>query len=339
MAKLKTRPVKKAIKPAKPSTRAKAGKAKAAVRKPAAAKKAPVKKAPAKKTVAKGKPMKRKGAATGKAGGKRPATPMPAATKALVKKKAAKASPAKRTAKGRTPARPAEARKDNRKKTAVRKAAVKKAPARKATVKAAPKKQAAPKKTAAPKKKAAPKNPAKPAGKTGKAVNKPAVSPGKENKAGTVKPPVPTPRPAPARPEAEHAARPARAALKQRYQLEFYLNVTPALLFELISTPSGFSEWFCDDVNVADTMYTFKWGEDTGTAECLVQRPGELVRFRWDEDAKADPGAYFELRIRVDGMTNETCLIVTDHAWPKDLEEEKALWESQIHTLIRVLGA
>ncbi|HRA18629.1 MAG TPA: START-like domain-containing protein, partial [Flavobacteriales bacterium] len=133
--------------------------------------------------------------------------------------------------------------------------------------------------------------------------------------------------------------RPPKSALKQRYQLEFYLNASVASLYEHISTPSGFSKWFCDDVNVIDSMYTFKWGEDTEVAECLNQRSGEYIRFRWADDMDEDPNAYFELRIRIDGMTNETCLVVTDHAWPRDLEEEKALWESQIHTLTRVLGA
>jgi uncharacterized protein YndB with AHSA1/START domain len=133
--------------------------------------------------------------------------------------------------------------------------------------------------------------------------------------------------------------RAARPALKTRYQLEFYLNATPSSLYELISTPSGFSEWFCDDVNVVDHNYTFKWGDELEMAECLNQRPGEFIRFRWEEDSSRDPGAFFELRIRIDGMTNETCLLVTDHAWPQDLEEEKALWESQVQRLIRVLGA
>lgn len=121
--------------------------------------------------------------------------------------------------------------------------------------------------------------------------------------------------------------------------MEFYLNATPASLFDLISSPSGFSEWFCDDVNVVEGKYIFKWGDETEMAECLVQRPGESIRFRWEEDAQEDPGAYFEFFIRVDSMTNEICLVVTDHAWPRDLVEEKALWTAQIQKLTRVLGA
>ena len=49
--------------------------------------------------------------------------------------------------------------------------------------------------------------------------------------------------------------------------------------------------------------------------------------------------AYFEFRIRIDDMTNEVALIVTDHAWPGDVENVRSLWSSQIANLTRVLGA
>ncbi len=132
-------------------------------------------------------------------------------------------------------------------------------------------------------------------------------------------------------------ARTLKRPMKERFLMEFYLRATPSSLYDLISSPSGFSEWFCDDVDVRGDHFTFRWGSDEQVAQCLSRRFGELIRFQWETDE--DPGSFFELRIRIDPMTNETCLVVTDHAWPKDLEEAKALWNSQIHTLQRVLGA
>ena len=35
----------------------------------------------------------------------------------------------------------------------------------------------------------------------------------------------------------------------------------------------------------------------------------------------------------------DVALIVTDHAWPAELEETRNLWASQISSLLRVLGA
>ncbi len=132
-------------------------------------------------------------------------------------------------------------------------------------------------------------------------------------------------------------ARAAKKPMKERYVMEFYMNATPGSLYDLLCSPSGLSEWFCDDADVRGDQFTFRWGNDSQVAQCLSRKFGELMRFQWESDE--DPGSYFELRIRVDTMTNETCLVVTDHAWPKDLEEGKALWESQIHTLQRMLGA
>ncbi|MBK6628763.1 MAG: hypothetical protein IPJ87_04520 [Flavobacteriales bacterium] len=138
----------------------------------------------------------------------------------------------------------------------------------------------------------------------------------------------------------EPAAQPARVLkrpIKERYQAEFYMRSTPNVLFELISTPSGFSEWFCDDVNVRGDEFAFEWGGEVQKALCIGRRAGELMRFRWLEDE--DPGAYFELRIRIDPMTNDVALVVTDHAWPQDLERARQLWASQVAHLMRVIGS
>ena len=248
---------------------------------------------------------------------KKAATKKPAAKKAAVKKVAKKA-PAKKAAVKKAPAKKAPVKKAPVKKTPAKKAPVKKAPVKKAPAKKAPVKKAPVKKEAVKK----------------AVAKKAAVSPAQPTKVATLKPAIP-----PAPKAAAAPARPAKTALKERYQLEFYLNASVASLYEHISTPSGFSKWFCDDLNVVDDMYTFQWGDVTEAAECLSERFGEYIRFRWEDDRDEDPAAYFEFRIRIDGMTNETCLVVTDHSWPRDMEENKALWESQIASLTRVLGA
>lgn len=120
--------------------------------------------------------------------------------------------------------------------------------------------------------------------------------------------------------------------------MEFELRSTPTVLFELISTPSGFSEWYCNDVNVRGDQYTFLWdGEEEEETTLIGRKAGELIRFRRNDDD--DANAYFEFRIRIDAMTNEVALIVTDHAWPDEVEETRNLWSSQIAALMRVLGA
>ena len=128
-----------------------------------------------------------------------------------------------------------------------------------------------------------------------------------------------------------------KRALKERFIVEFYIHSTPFALYELISTPSGLSKWFCDDVNVRGEEFTFIWGSEEETAEVLSRKQGELIRMHWTDDD--DEGSFFELRIRIDTLTTEVAIIVTDHAWPNELEKARQLWESQLHTLQRVLGA
>ena len=128
-----------------------------------------------------------------------------------------------------------------------------------------------------------------------------------------------------------------KRALKERFIVEHYVRSTPFALYELISTPSGFSKWFCDDVNVRGEEFTFIWGNDEQTAEVLSRKQGELIRLHWKDDE--DEGSFFELRIRIDALTNEVAMVITDHAWPNELDKARQLWESQMTTLQRVLGA
>jgi hypothetical protein len=140
--------------------------------------------------------------------------------------------------------------------------------------------------------------------------------------------------PAPRKAQREEAP---KRPQKERLQLEFMVRSAPTVLYDLVSTPSGFSEWYCSDVNTKGDLYTFIWPGEEETALMIGRRTGEVIRFRRaDED---DPNAYFEFRIRIDAMTNEVALIVTDHAWPHEVEETRNLWASQVANLIRVLGA
>ena len=132
-------------------------------------------------------------------------------------------------------------------------------------------------------------------------------------------------------------SRTLKRAEKERFQVEYTVRSTPSVLYELISTPSGFAKWFCDDVNVRGEEYTFIWGSESETAQVLGRKQGEVIRFRWIEDE--DEGAFFELRIRIDALTNEVALIVVDHAWPHEVVKSRQLWESQMGGLLRVLGS
>lgn len=126
---------------------------------------------------------------------------------------------------------------------------------------------------------------------------------------------------------------------KIKYELEFPLRASPKMLFPFLSTPSGLSEWFCDDVNSRSEVFTFFWDGSEEVAKLLKKKQDKLVRFRWENDAEEGLDTYFEFRIEVDALTNDTSIIVTDFAEEDEIEEAKQLWDSQIHELQHIIGA
>jgi len=126
---------------------------------------------------------------------------------------------------------------------------------------------------------------------------------------------------------------------KVKYELEFQLNSSPQLLFQYISTPSGLSEWFADNVNSRGEFFTFIWDDSEEKARLTSRKSDEKVKFRWLDEDNKDTDYYFELRILEDEITKDVSLMVTDFAFEEDLDEVKLLWESQISDLKHVIGS
>ena len=125
---------------------------------------------------------------------------------------------------------------------------------------------------------------------------------------------------------------------KIKYEIEFTIQASPQLIYQYISTPSGLSEWFSDNVNSRGELFTFIWDDSEEKAKLISKKSGERIKFRWitDED---DQTSYFEIKIQVDEITKDVSLIVTDFAEEDEVEESKMLWENQISSLKQVLGS
>jgi len=127
--------------------------------------------------------------------------------------------------------------------------------------------------------------------------------------------------------------------VKVRYELEFPLNSSPQLLYQYISTPSGLSEWFADNVNSRGEYFTFIWDDMQQKARLTSKKSGEKVKFRWVDENDNDTDLFFELRILEDEITKDVSLMVVDYADEDELDEAKLLWENQISDLKHVIGS
>lgn len=125
---------------------------------------------------------------------------------------------------------------------------------------------------------------------------------------------------------------------KIKFDIEFPIHASPQLLYQYISTPSGLSEWFSDNVNSRGELFTFIWDDSEEQAKLLNKKSGERVKFRWLNDDE-DESLYFEIRIQVDEITKDVSLMVTDFAEEDEVDEAKMLWENQISSLKQVLGS
>ena len=123
-----------------------------------------------------------------------------------------------------------------------------------------------------------------------------------------------------------------------KYTLEFPINSSVNILYKRLSTPSGLSEWFADDVIIKDKIFTFFWDGGDQKAKLLKLKMNQFIRFKWEEnDTKED---YFEFLIQIDEMTSDVSLMITDFAEDEqDQEEQTELWNKQISVLKRAIGS
>jgi len=124
---------------------------------------------------------------------------------------------------------------------------------------------------------------------------------------------------------------------KIKYEIEFPIRSSLRILYNQISSASGLSEWFADNVNLSGKTYTFFWDGDEQNALLLSKKSNQWIKFRWEGEP---PHTYFEFKIIVDDITQDISLIVTDFAEDKEDEDEsKMLWEKQIEKLRQSIGS
>jgi len=123
-----------------------------------------------------------------------------------------------------------------------------------------------------------------------------------------------------------------------KFQLEYPIHSSINILYKRLSTPSGLSEWFADDVHIRDNVYTFFWDGSEQQAKLLKTKENQFVRFHWLDSDKDE--SYFEFNIQVDDLTNDVSLMIIDFAEDEDEKEENSLlWDTQVESLKHALGS
>ncbi|MDW3191797.1 MAG: START-like domain-containing protein [Cytophagales bacterium] len=127
---------------------------------------------------------------------------------------------------------------------------------------------------------------------------------------------------------------------KNKFIGEYDFRASKKMLYPYISTASGLSQWFADDVNVnnEDKVYTIIWDGEENKAKMVSSRANHHVKFEFlDTETDEDDVNYVEMKFDVSEMTQELFLRVTDFS-DMDDEEASELWDSLIHDLKEIVG-
>lgn len=126
---------------------------------------------------------------------------------------------------------------------------------------------------------------------------------------------------------------------KVKFELEYLLKTSPKVLENMLCTPSGLSEWFADDVNIKDDIFTFFWDGSEEQARLITKKPNSRAKFKWLTDEENGNDYFFEMSFDVDPMTKSVVMNIIDFAEEDEIEESQMLWEQQVSDLKRILGA
>ena len=107
------------------------------------------------------------------------------------------------------------------------------------------------------------------------------------------------------------------------------------MLYNRLSTASGLTEWFAEDVRVRGKKFTFIWEGSEQTAEMTLHKENRLVRYTWVDEEDT----YFEFRITQDELTGDVSLIIIDFTEVDEQDETRELWNTQVADLKHILGS
>ncbi|TPE46049.1 START-like domain-containing protein [Pontibacter mangrovi] len=128
---------------------------------------------------------------------------------------------------------------------------------------------------------------------------------------------------------------------KLKFVREYPINASAKLLYPYLSTPSGLSQWFCDDARVdEDNIFNFIWDGRNHYAEMTSHRTNRSVRFLFLSETKkhrAD-APYIDFLIESSELTQEQFLKVVDYSGEEDEEELEELWDNLLQNLREIVG-
>ena len=125
--------------------------------------------------------------------------------------------------------------------------------------------------------------------------------------------------------------------IKSKFIGEYSINASRKMLFPYISTASGLSQWFADDVNITeDKVYNMFWDGEVNRAKIVSIKANRYIKFEF-EGKDDDDLSFIEIRLEMNELTQEVYIKITDYS-DIDNQEVSDMWEGLIHDLKEIVG-
>ena len=129
---------------------------------------------------------------------------------------------------------------------------------------------------------------------------------------------------------------------KQKFMGEYSINASRKMLFPYLSTASGLSLWFADDVNINNINKTLIFivdGEEK-IARIDSVKKNRYIKFSFLEDGEVRKDHdYLEFRLEINELTQSVFIRIVEYTETDDLEESFQIWNNLLSQLKEIIGA
>jgi uncharacterized protein YndB with AHSA1/START domain len=126
----------------------------------------------------------------------------------------------------------------------------------------------------------------------------------------------------------------------KKFEGDFEIRASKKMLYPYISTASGLSQWFADDVNInEDKEYNFIYDDADHKTRMSSHRLNQYVKFEFyeEEDENGDM-PFVEIHLEENEITQAVYLKIVDYSDFEDEVEQYELWEDIVNSLKEIVG-
>lgn len=130
---------------------------------------------------------------------------------------------------------------------------------------------------------------------------------------------------------------------KLKFVSDYQINTSRKIIYPYLSTASGLSQWFADDVVInEDKFYNFIYDGEDHFARPTIMRSNRHVKFEFfDPQEGAENGAdhsFIEFKLEENELTQTFYLRVIEYGDAFDEQEQRSIWEGLINNLKEIIG-